>query len=52
MKADNTSLKKSNIRMILVIIFILIYGIFNYINIRGEYLYNLECRKIYAKFEL
>ena len=49
MKADNTSLKKSNIRMILVIIFILIYGIFNYINIRGEYLYNLELGAQYVE---
>ena len=51
MKAENnnTNLKKSNIRMVLVIIFILIYGIVNYINIRGEYLYNLELGSQYVE---
>ena len=51
MKAEknNTNLKKSNIRMILVIIFILLYGIFNYINIRGDYLYNLELGPEYVE---
>ena len=46
---SNSTLKKSNIRMILVIIFILIYGIFNYCNIRGEYLYYLELGSQYVE---
>jgi len=39
---NNKTVKKINIRMILVIAFILVYVLFNYCNIRAEYLYNLE----------
>ena len=48
-KITNTNAKKFNIRMILVVIFILIYAIFNYCNIRGEYLYNLELGPQYVE---
>lgn len=47
-KVTSTNVKKFNIRMILVVIFILIYTIFNYCNIRGEYLYNLELGQQYV----
>lgn len=47
-KVTSTNVKKFNIRMILVVIFILIYTIFNYCNIRGDYLYNLELGQQYV----
>lgn len=44
-----TPAKKVNIRMILVILFILVYVLINYCNIRGEYLYNLELGEQYVE---
>jgi len=46
---NNTKAKKFNIRMILVILFILIYLTVNFFNIRGEYLYNQEIGPQYVE---
>lgn len=44
-----TKAKKIDIRFILVVVFILLYAIFNYCNIRAEYLYNLELGAQYVE---
>ena len=47
--SNSTKAKNLNIRMILVIVFILFYAIFNYFNIRTEYLYNLDLGTQYVE---
>lgn len=44
-----TKAKKSNTRVILVLMFILIYSIFTFCNIRAEYLCNLELGEAYVE---
>ncbi len=48
-KTTKTNAKKINVRMMLVLIFILVYAFFVYCNIRVEYLYNLELGSQYVE---
>ncbi len=48
-KTTKTNAKKINVRMMLVLIFILVYVFFVYCNIRVEYLYNLELGSQYVE---